>query len=442
VIPEDDLDTIVAPATPEGRSALAVVRIDGPRARLIAETLLGRTLSPRHATFGHLTDGDESLDDAVVTWFQKPHSYTGNDLVEVSVHGGSFVVARVTRAARALGARIAEAGEFTERAVLNGKIDLVQAESIVDLIDARTSAQAKLSLRNMEGELSRRAEETRSRLLDVLARLEAALDFSEEGYEFIERAEAIRLVEELLEEVRALGATWERGRAVSRGLTAVILGRPNAGKSTLLNFLCGSDRAIVTEEPGTTRDLLRETVELGGLPVTFVDTAGIREGAGRVEGIGIERAREAARGADLVLYLVDASEGLLGVDRAELARLASPLLVWTKTDLASVPEGELGVSIATREGVEELLETIDWIVKDRWAPPEGFATIVSERQRGLIEECIEGLASACSALRDGAGEEIVAVDLYRAANALGAMTGAIGRDDIYREIFSRFCIGK
>jgi tRNA modification GTPase len=419
-----------------------VVRIDGPRARIIAEELLGRALSPRHATHGSLDDAGEMIDDAVVVWFQKPASYTGNDLVEITVHGSSYLVARLMRAARQRGARIAEPGEFTERAVLNGKLDLVQAESVVDLIDSRTALQAKLSLRNLEGEVSRRAEEMRGQLLDVLARLEAALDFSEEGYTFIDGAEAIAQVEGLIKEVSTLGETWARGRAVNRGLTAVILGRPNAGKSTLLNFLCGSDRAIVTDEPGTTRDLLRETVELGGLPVTFVDTAGVREGAGRVEGIGIERAREAARNADLVLYLVDASQGMTEDDRRELDAAGEPLVIWTKCDLAPSPEGSLGVSISTRQGVDELLRAIDRLVKERYAPPEGTATIVNERQRGAIEDCESSLRAALESLHAGAQEEIVAVDLYRAANALGALTGAIGRDDIYTEIFSRFCIGK
>lgn len=438
----DDLDTIVAPATPEGRSALAVVRIDGPRARPIAEELCGRTLTPRYATLVRLTDGASSIDAAVVTWFQKPHSYTGNDLVEVTLHGSGYLVASVLRSVMRRGGRIAEPGEFTERAVLNGKLDLVQAESVVDLIDSRTSLQASLSLRNLDGELSRRAEEMRGRLLDVLSRLEAALDFSEEGYEFIERDEAVSLLDVLLGDVQSLGETFSRGRAVSEGLTAVILGRPNAGKSTLLNFLCGSDRAIVTEEPGTTRDLLRETVELGGLPVTFVDTAGIRAGAGRVEGIGIERARDAARSADLVLYLIDAASGQTADDVEELQTLTDPLVIWTKTDLASSPEGELGVSISTRAGVERLLLTLDRIVRERWAPPEGSPTIVNERQRALIADCDAGLRAASAALRAGALEEIVAVDLYAAANALGALTGAIGRDDIHAEIFSRFCIGK
>jgi len=437
-----ELDTIVAPATPEGRSALAVVRIDGPRARIIIEEMVGRQLTPRHATLARLSDGADTIDDAVVTWFQRPNSYTGNDLVEVSLHGSSYLVARLTRSAVRRGARIAEPGEFTERAVLNGKLDLVQAESVVDLIDSRTSLQAKLSLRNLEGELSRRAEEMRNRLLDLLSRLEAALDFSEEGYEFIERREALEAVDSLLSDVELLGETFSRGRAVSAGLTAVILGRPNAGKSTLLNFLCGSDRAIVTEEPGTTRDLLRETVEFGGLPVTFVDTAGLRPGAGRVEGIGIERAREAARKADLVLYLIDASSGRSTEDDAEVESLADPMVIWTKTDLSDAPPGELGISLATRKGVEALLSTIDQVVRERWAPPEGSPTIVNERQRGQIADCEDALRAARGSLEEGAQEEIVAVDLYRAANALGALTGAIGRDDIYREIFSRFCIGK
>jgi len=442
VTPGDDLETIVAPATPEGRSALAVVRLDGPRARSIAEELSGRPLTPRHATHTRLVDGTNTIDDAIVTWFQRPSSFTGNDLVEISLHGSSYLVARLMRAAVKRGARIAEPGEFTERAVLNGKIDLVQAESIVDLIDSRTSLQARLSLRNLEGELSRQAETMRGNLLDVLSRLEAALDFSEEGYEFIDRAEAERILTELLSDVGELGDSFLRGRAVTAGLTAVILGRPNAGKSTLLNFLCGSDRAIVTEEPGTTRDLLRETVELGGLPVTFVDTAGIRSGAGRVEGIGIERAREAARTADLVLYLIDSSVGRSAEDEEELSGMREPLVIWTKVDLAPAPEGELGISIATKVGADRLLAVVDREVRERWAPPEGSATVVNERQRATLDECADALGAALESLRNGAQEEIVAVDLYRAANALGALTGAIGRDDIYREIFSRFCIGK
>ncbi len=435
-------DTIVAPATPDGRSAIGVVRIDGPAALEIANSLTGRQLEPRIATHVRLTDGEDRIDDAVAVFFQGPNSYTGNDLVEISVHGSPYLIGRLMRVARRQGARFAEPGEFTERAVLNGKLDLVQAESVVDLIESRAPLQAKLSLRNLEGELSRQAEEMRAKLLDVLSRIEAALDFSEEGYEFIGRDEATALINDLLHKAELLGSTFSRGRAITGGLTAVILGRPNVGKSTLLNFLCGSDRAIVTSEPGTTRDLLRETVEFGGLPVTFVDTAGMRSGAGLVEGIGIDRARDAARKADLVLYLVDSSEGLDEDDEAEIRGLRDPIVVFTKTDLASPPEGEIGISVESRCGLEEFIARLDGLVKSRYSIPEGSATLVNERQRARIEECVDGLRCALDSLGDQAQEEIVAVDLYRAANALGALTGAIGRDDIYREIFARFCIGK
>src|SRR5205823_2509997 len=250
------------------------------------------------------------LDESIAVRYPAPHSFTGNDLVELTLHGSPFIVERVVRAAIDLGARLAEAGEFTERAVLNGKLDLVQAESIADLINARTALQAKLSLSNLEGTLTRKAAAIREALLHVISRLEAALDFSEEGYEFITRGQARAAMEGALAETTALAETYRRGQASRAGLSAVILGRPNAGKSTLLNRLVGSDRAIVTPIPGTTRDIVRETIEIGGLPVTLADTAGLREGAGVVEGIGIERARDAARRADIILYLVDAAVGL------------------------------------------------------------------------------------------------------------------------------------
>jgi tRNA modification GTPase len=384
----------------------------------------------------------DPIDDAVVTFFEGPNSYTGNDLVEISVHGSPYLIGRLMRAVIGQGARVAEPGEFTERAVLNGKLDLIQAEAVVDLIESRASLQAKVSLRNLEGELSRRSEDMRTRLLDVLSRLEAALDFAEEGYEFIERAEAKNLINNLLQQTEALGRTFSRGRAITEGLTAVILGRPNAGKSTLLNFVCGSDRAIVTSEPGTTRDLLRETVEFGGLPVTFVDTAGVRSGAGLVEGIGIDRAREAALRADLVLYVIDSREGRTAEDDDEIGALREPLIVYTKTDLAAAPEEEFGISVESEYGLGEFIARLDGLVKARYTVPEGSATVVNERQRARIEECADGLRCALESLEDEAHEEIVAVDLYRAANALGALTGAIARDDIYGEIFTRFCIGK
>lgn len=437
------LDTIVAPATPLGRSALALVRLDGPASHSILQELMkGGELEVRKATFARLRlRSGELLDECVVTRFAAPHSFTGNDLVEISLHGNPLLVEQLIGACVALGARMAEPGEFTERAVLNGKMDLVQAEAIADLINARTTLQAKVSLSNLEGTLSRQAHAVRQTLLEVISRLEAALDFSEEGYEFITRGEASRRLTEALVEVEAMIETWRRGRATHDGLSAVILGRPNAGKSTLLNRLVGSDRAIVTDVPGTTRDIVRETIEIGGLPVTIADTAGLRESSDVVEGIGIERARAAARAADIILYLVDGSEGLTDEDSRELSALPDDvLLVYTKSDVARRESDGLSISGVTGAGVDRLLAELDRRVRERFAAPEG--ALVNERQRAAVAECGEALRVALDSLASGAEEQMVVVDLYRAANALGALTGAITRDEILAEIFGKFCIGK
>jgi tRNA modification GTPase len=419
------------------------VRMDGPRsAEILAGLIGGEAPEVRRATHVRLAAADgELLDDAVAVRFASPHSFTGNDLVELTLHGNPLLVTRVIEACVAAGARLAEPGEFSERAVLNGKMDLVQAESVADLINARTVLQARVSLSNLEGVLSRRADAIRGTLLDVIARLEAALDFSEEGYEFIDREEAAGLVSSAREDVSALADTFERGRATREGITAVILGRPNAGKSTLLNRLVGSDRAIVTPIPGTTRDIVRETIEIGGLPVTLADTAGLRESADVVEGIGIDRARDAAKTADVVLYLIDTVEGRTAEDDRELAVLADPVVIYTKADRASGPAGDgLLLSALTGLGMPSLLSRLDELVVRRFAAPEG--ALVNARQRAAAAEAGEALEAALHSLNVGLDEHVIAVDLYRAANALGTLTGVITRDDIYTEIFRRFCIGK
>lgn len=438
------LDTIVAPATPVGRSALAIVRIDGPQSAAILTALSGVMPAERIATFTHLHHRGEEVDECVVIRYAAPRSFTGNDLIEVTLHGNPLLVERVIQAAVELGARIAEPGEFTERAVLNGKLDLVQAESVADLINARTPLQAKLSLHNLDGMLSRTAGAVRESLLTVISRLEAALDFSDDGYEFIAHDEAVRRVREAIDACHALSETYRRGRATTHGLNAVILGRPNAGKSTLLNRLVGSDRAIVTPIPGTTRDILRETIEIGGLPVTLSDTAGLRESGDAVEEISIERARQAAEAADVILYLVDASQGMTEIDRAEIGRLGREdvLTLFTKTDLAPVPEGGAGISVATEAGVRELLAMLDALLRERFAAPESAATIVNERQRLAVDACAGALTEALASLEAGLDEQVVLVDLYRAASALGILTGAITHEELFDAIFSKFCIGK
>ena len=451
-------DTIVAPATPTARSALAIIRLDGPLAIGILMSLSRSAApAPRNAALTQLFVDNELLDECIAIRYEAPHSFTGNDLIELTLHGNPLLVERLIAACVALGARMAEPGEFTERAVLNGKMDLVQAESIADLINARTALQAKLSLSNLEGVLSRKATAIRQTLLEVISRLEAALDFSEEGYEFIARDEARARIEGALRDAHTLAETYRRGSATRAGLSAVILGRPNAGKSTLLNRLVGSDRAIVTPIPGTTRDIVRETIEIGGLPVTLADTAGLRESADLVEGIGIERAREAARSADIVLYLVDTTAGLTEEDARERQVLdGNELLVYTKSDVVSggaadfsppapengglEPAAPLVVSAVTDHGIDELLRRLDVLVRERFAAPEG--ALVNERQRVAVAECESGLEAALSSIESGLDEQMIVVDLYRAANALGVLTGAITREDVLSEIFGKFCIGK
>ena len=433
-----ELDTIVAPATPLGRGALAIVRIDGPRSAAILQKLGDVSPDTRLATLVQLSLDSEPLDQCIAIRYAAPHSFTGNDLVELTLHGSPLLVERVIAAIIECGARFAEPGEFTERAVLNGKLDLVQAESIADLINSRTALQAKLSLGNLHGVLSRRAGAVRESLLHVISRLEAALDFSEEGYEFITRDDARREIERAIADTEALAETYRRGRATTSGLNAVILGRPNAGKSTLLNRLVGSDRAIVTPIPGTTRDIVRETIEIGGLPVTIADTAGLRTSGDVVEEIGVARALEAASSADIILYLVDASVGLTGED--ELGAYPNAIVIYTKTDLAPAPQSALGISVTAERGIDELLSRLDAIVREEFAAPEG--SIVNERQRQAVLGCKEALVTALNALNAGLEEAVVLVDLYRASTALGLLTGAITQEHVFTEIFSKFCIGK
>lgn len=434
------IDTIVAPATPVGRSALAIVRIDGPLSTAILSALAGVVPEPRISTLVRLAQDSQYIDQCIAVRYQAPRSFTGNDLVELTLHGSAVLVEEVIRCAINLGARLAEPGEFTERAVLNGKMDLVQAESIGDLINARTSLQARLSLANLEGALSRKAAAIRESLLHVISRLEAALDFSEEGYEFISRGDARAAIERAIADADALIETYRRGRATRTGLNAVILGRPNAGKSTLLNRLVGSDRAIVTPIPGTTRDIVRETIEIGGLPVTLADTAGLRASDDEVESIGVERARRAAESGDLILYLIDAAAGMTDEDRKELERWPDAWIVYTKIDLEPAPANAMGISVAAERGVDDLLARLDAQVRERFAAPEG--SLVNERQRQAVAECGEALRAALASIDAGHDEQIVVVDLYRAATAMGLLTGAITREEIFDEIFSKFCIGK
>ncbi|MBW3563903.1 MAG: tRNA uridine-5-carboxymethylaminomethyl(34) synthesis GTPase MnmE [Acidobacteria bacterium] len=438
------IPTIVASATPRGRSsALAIVRISGPKAFEIALGLCSlERFEPRRATVVRLRDALGPIDQAVVTAFEGPETYTGEDLVEFSTHGSEWVVERLIDAVVRRGARIAQPGEFTERAVANGRIDLVQAEAVGDLIASRTEMQARLSMANLEGRIGELSRSIRQDLVELESRLEAELDFADEGVEFIAAAEGIERLSRLEAKLEDLAGTHDRGRAIRRGVTVAILGRPNSGKSTLMNVICGEARSIVTEIPGTTRDVVSETVEIGGFAVRLLDTAGLRDSEDVVERIGVERARAAGVGADVVLYLIDSTVGKAGVDEEELSALRMPaMVVYSKADLGQPPAGALAVSALEAGGLSGVIEALEVELRERFGG-EDEGALVNERQREAVVRGAEAVGRAIAAWKGGDSVEYVASEVREASEALGELTGEITRAEVIRSIFASFCIGK
>lgn len=444
-------DTIVAIATPPGRGGIGVVRLSGPDAARIACALTGREgFEPRHATLATVAGADGApIDRAVVTRFPAPHSYTGDDVVELSAHGSPVVLDAIVRAAAAAGARLANPGEFTFRAYLHGRIDLVQAEAVGELIDAVTPLQARVAFDQLDGTLTARLREMDRALLDLIAPLEASLDFPEEGYHFITRAEASRALERTRASLDSLLADAARGRMIREGLTVAIVGRPNAGKSSLFNRLAGAARAIVTEVPGTTRDLLTERVDVGGVPLTIVDTAGLRASPGdAIEEEGISRARQAGAAADLVLVVLDRSRPLADDDRALLEQTASRprLVVASKSDLsaawAASSAGALEVSSLTDEGIALLRAALAEAAGAGALAPRDRAAIANMRHAALLEKARDAVARAAAGAAAAVPEECVLADLHEARGRFDEITGARPQEEVLRVIFERFCIGK
>jgi len=455
-------DTIVAIATPPGRGGIGVVRLSGPCARDVAGALIEREgpLEPRHATFTRLRPSEDSagvgaagsrhdaIDHAIATFFEAPHSYTGEDVVELSAHGSPVVLQAIVGAAIARGARMAHPGEFTLRAFLNGRIDLMQAEAVADLIDASTPLQARAAFDQLEGTLTRAIGDLDARLFDLVAGLEASIDFPEEGYHFLEPAALARSIDGLAAQTAALIADASRGRLIREGLQVAIVGPPNAGKSSLFNALVGASRAIVTDVPGTTRDLVTEVVDIDGLRVTLVDTAGLREATDPIEAEGVERTLQAIRVADVVVHVVDGSLTARD-DAAQTTAVGAVRRVtaFNKSDLvgASTAIGGEGVSVSalTGDGVPELrraiLRSLDVdLQRDRPA-------LTNVRHLALVARAHEALMRARDAVVAGEGalsEEFVLADLQDARAAFEEITGRRAAEDLLAHIFARFCIGK
>jgi tRNA modification GTPase len=438
-------DTIVAIATPPGRGGIGVVRVSGPAAGSVARGVVG-PLPPRLAVVRrfHAADGSP-LDAGLALWFPAPHSFTGEDVLELHGHGGPVVLDLLVARCIELGARPARPGEFSERAFLNDKLDLAQAEAVAALIDAGSAAAARAALRSLEGEFSARVHALEAGLVELRVYVEASIDFGEEDIELLEQGAIASRLGTLARDLEALAASAEQGRLLQEGCTVVIAGRPNAGKSSLLNALAGHEAAIVTEVPGTTRDVLRERIDLEGLPVLLLDTAGLRASPGRVEAEGIRRARAELARADHVLYVVDAADpaalAALPGERASLAPGVPATMVFNKADLAAAPAGEgVAISALTGRGLPELRARLKAALGYR----PGEAGVLSARRRHLdaLARTRVRLASAAGRLAEGAGTELVAEELRLAHEALGEITGRFTSEDLLGRIFASFCIGK
>ena len=453
--PEPTADTIAAISTPPGRGGIGIVRLSGPQAGSIAAQLvsLRQPLEHAHARLADVLDttGSEAqrIDEALVTFFAAPRSYTAEDLVEIAAHGSPVVLDLLLRRALDLGARLAEPGEFTQRAFLAGRIDLTQAEAVRDLIEAQTLTQARVAASQMGGALSRRVAPVKKSLIELIALLEAGIDFAEDDVDVTPAAEIARRIVELTPPLAALEASFARGRIVHDGLTLAIVGRPNAGKSSLFNRLVERDRAIVTSTPGTTRDLVTERSSLDGIPLELVDTAGLREGREEAETLGIARSREALADAALVVVVLDATQPLNDEEHALLAAVdGRPAIVAiNKSDLAAgspihqlagVPA--LPTSALTGEGIPALRDRILALATGGAAAEPGMLT--SLRHHQAVTATLAALADADLANATAIPHEMILLDLYRALGALDSLTGQTTPDDILNLIFSTFCIGK
>ncbi len=475
-------DTIVAIATPPGRGGIGVVRLAGADARGIAEPMLRlkRVLEPNQAQVCDLTEPSTShvgtaarIDEVVVTYFAKPHSYTTDDIVEISAHGSPVVLRHIVELSLAQGARLAQPGEFTMRAFLNGRLDLTQAEAVRDLIDAQTLFQAKVAAQQLEGALSNRLKPIKRELVDLIALLEAGIDFAEDDISVAPDATILERIAQVKTPLEQLATTVQYGKLVHQGLTLAIVGRPNVGKSSLFNCLVERERAIVTAQPGTTRDLVSETVAIGGIPVVLMDTAGIRQALNEAESIGIQKSMEALADADLVLVVIDKSQPANEEDEQLLTQIENrpAIVLENKSDLPDkwsdgrprpssgaqrVPHpssawvgpspsstaARIRTSALTGEGIPALRAAIlNHVAGDSTTQQEsGFLTSV--RHQKLVNDSLTKLDAAIAAVVARVPHEMLLLDLYEALRPLDEITGATTTDDILTRIFTTFCIGK
>ncbi len=453
-------ETIAAPATPPGESSIAVIRLSGPQAVSIADKHFRGNrkitdLKGYEAAYGTFTDSeDKDLDEVVIVVFKAPHSFTGEDIVEISTHGSPFIVSRVLESLVKSGASLARPGEFTQRAFINGRIDLVQAEAVADMISANSSASLELALTQMKGGVSNDIKSMRSSLLDLASLLELELDFSEEDVEFADRTQLKNLIEQCLIQTKKLSGTFRAGNALRTGIPVAIAGKPNAGKSTLLNTILQEERAIVSEIPGTTRDTVEEEITINGVRFRFIDTAGIRDTTDLIEKEGVSRSLKKMETATVILYLFDLSNDTTEDINSTLKEVTSRnsfkdrvlIPIGTKSDLTSAVDHPAVadmtvISAKTGKGLDILFAKLEEIASNR-KQEAGDHAITNIRHKTALDNASDFLQKALNGLTQGISTDLIASDIRSALFHLGEITGEVSTDEILGNIFSRFCIGK
>lgn len=450
-------DTIIALATAQGPGAIAVIRLSGPEAITLTNNVFrGKNLEeqPSHTLhFGTIREGERLLDEVLVSLFVAPHSYTKENVVEISCHGSEYIVAEIIKLFLRNGARLAEAGEFTKRAFLNGQMDLAQAEAVADLIASNSRMSHEVAMNQMRGGFSAEIKNLRTQLVHFASMIELELDFAEEDVEFADRTALKNLIYRIQELLRHLLQSFELGNVLKNGVPTVIVGKPNAGKSTLLNVLLNEEKAIVSDIPGTTRDFIEDEVSIEGIRFRFIDTAGLRETEDKVEALGVERTRQKVEEAALVIYLFDinsTSPEELKAEVEDLKTAGKPvLLVANKLDAAQDQLGKfsefenlVGISASQKLHISELKNAIVSQVKTASLQDRSQTIVTSLRHVASLEKTYKALEDVLFGIGQGISSEMVASDIRRALHALGEITGEITTDDLLENIFSKFCIGK
>lgn len=454
------MDTIVAISTAVGNSGIGIIRISGEDSFEIIKKIFKTKrkmvdIKPNTINYGYIADRDEIIDEVLVSFFKSPKSFTTENMCEINSHGGIIIMNKILELCIKNGARLAEPGEFTKRAFLNGRIDLSQAEAIIDVINAKTDKEAKASIKQLNGYLSKELKDIKASIMDVLVDIEASIDYPEYDVEEVTNNRVLNVIENVKEKLEKLRKTFDNGKLVKEGINVAIIGKPNAGKSSLLNAILKEDRAIVTEYEGTTRDTIEEFIQIDGIPVKIIDTAGIRETDNVVEKIGISKSKEAADNADFIIVIIDSSKELDEEDKEilEIVKEKKGIILLNKNDLKQkIKEGDLkdysnnkeilSISALNKIGIDKIFEVISNMYKFNEIEIDDSLTITNNRHKEAITNMIENANKAIKTINDKMPIDIITINITNILTEIGKITGESVSEDIINEIFKKFCLGK